>query len=63
VSSPDKFRAFALVCMRRATESREQRAQEILFSLAAHWMRAARQAERSSVVRIDDQSPLVPEDA
>jgi hypothetical protein len=49
--------------MRRATESREQRAQEILFSLAAHWMRAAVQAERSSVVQIDDQSPLVPEDA
>jgi hypothetical protein len=49
--------------MRRATESREQRAQEILFNLAEHWMRAARQAEKSSVVRIDDQSPLVPEDA
>jgi hypothetical protein len=49
--------------MRRGTESHEQRAQEILFSLAEHWIQAALQSEKSSVVQIDDQSPLVPEDA
>jgi hypothetical protein len=58
MSSPKEFREFAVECMRQAEESRDERQRQMLLDLAARWMRAAVQVERS----IDDDVSLIPKD-
>ena len=57
--SPKEFREFALDCLRRAHEAREERGRQMLLDMAAHWMRAAIQVE-SEIALINDEASLIP---
>ena len=54
--SPKEFREFALECLRRADQTREERIRQILLNMAAHSMRAAVQVERATAVINEEQS-------
>jgi hypothetical protein len=63
MSSPNQFREFALECMHRAEEARDQRQRQALLGMAARWMRAAVRVERSSIDLVDDDLPRLENDA
>ena len=60
-ASPNEFRDFAQECLRWADETKSERHRQILLDMAATWMQAALQLERSLAL-IDDDSrrPRVP---
>jgi hypothetical protein len=67
MASLKQFREFALECMQRAAETRDERQRQALLGMAERWMRVAVRAERSSinvlddhVPRLDEEVPLVP---
>jgi hypothetical protein len=53
MSSAKQFREFALECMHRADEARDERQRQALRGLAEQWMRAAVQMPPSSISRIE----------
>jgi hypothetical protein len=55
-ASPKEFREFAQECSRWADETQSERHRQVLRELAATWMQAALQLERSLAL-IDDSTP------
>ena len=58
---PKEFREFALDCLHRADEATEKRNRQMLLDMAAHWMRAAVQLEKT-IIAIDNEASLIPKD-
>jgi hypothetical protein len=52
MSSRKQFREFALECMYRAEETRDERQRQALLGMAAQWMRAAVYVDRSPMGRM-----------
>jgi len=61
MSPPKEFREFALDCLRRADQTPEERSRQMLLDMAAHWMRAAVQLEKT-IATIDNEASLIPKD-
>lgn len=59
---PRRFREFALECTRRAEEARDERQRRAWLGLAARWLQAAVQVERSSIALLDDDPPWLDDD-
>jgi hypothetical protein len=60
-SSPNDFREFAQECLRWADETKSERHRQVLRDMAATWMQAALQLERSLALIDDDtRHPRVP---
>jgi hypothetical protein len=60
-SSPNDFREFAQECLRWADETKSERHRQVLWDMAATWMQAALQLERSLALIDDDtRHPRVP---
>ena len=56
---PKAFREFAQECVRWAEDTKDERQRQVLLDLAKRRMQAAMAVE-SSIVSIDDDTPLVP---
>ena len=60
-SSPKEFREFAQECLRWADETKSERHRQVLRDMAATWMQAALQLERSLALIDDDtRHPRLP---
>jgi hypothetical protein len=59
-ASPKEFREFAQECLRWADETKSQRHRQVLLDMAATWMQAALQLERSLALIDDSTLPRKP---